>query len=128
MKSENVKVKSFVGWIFLSLTISTSVLFGQTPMSAPKQEKLLNGLKVLMWSDAKADKVAIKIRIHSGSAFDPQGKEGLMQMLANNLFPNEQASRDFFAEDLGGSIEIITNYDYIQINASSRPDAFVTML
>jgi predicted Zn-dependent peptidase len=128
MKSENVKVKSFVGWIFLSLTISTSLLFGQTPIPPPKQEKLLNGLKVLMWNDAKADKVAIKIRIHSGSAFDPQGKEGLMQMLANNLFPNEQASREFFAEDLGGSLEITTNYDYIQINASSRPDAFVTML
>lgn len=127
MKSKKAKVKSFFGWIVLSLIISTSLSFGQTSLPAPKQEKLLNGLKVLMWSDAKAGKVALKIRIHSGSAFDPQGKEGLMQMLADNLFPNE-ASREFFSEDLGGELEVIGNYDYIQVNASSRPDGFVTML
>ncbi len=101
-------------------------IFSQT-LPAPKQEKLLNGLKVLMWSDAKANDVSVKIRIHAGSAFDPQGKEGVMQLLANNIFPNE-AAREFFTEDLGGSLEIVTNYDYIQINASSKPDQFLTML
>lgn len=93
----------------------------------PKQEKLLNGLKVLMWSDPKADRVSVKVRIHSGSAFDPQGKEGVMHLLGDSLFPSE-AARDFFVEDLGGSLEVITNYDYIQVNASSRPENFLTML
>ena len=102
-------------------------VFSQTTLPAPKQEKLLNGLKVLMWSDAKADKVSIKLRIHSGSAFDPQGKEGVMKMLADNLFPNE-ATRQFFTEDLGGNLEIVANYDYIQINASSKPEGLLTML
>ncbi len=122
-------MKSFFGLLILSWIISSSLLFGQTPLPAPKQEKLLNGLKVLMWPDAKSDKVAVKIRVHSGSAFDPQGKEGLMQMLADNLFPNE-ASREFFTEDLGGNLEIIANYDYIQINASSSasPEKFLTLL
>ena len=101
--------------------------FSQSAMPTPRQEKLLNGLKVLMWSDSTSDKVTVKIRIHSGSAFDPQGKEGVMQLLADNLFPN-QASRDFFAEDLGGGLDIVTNYDYIQINASSKPEGFLTML
>lgn len=109
--------------------ILTPALFGQSTLPAPKQEKLLNGLKVLMWPDAKADKVSVKLRIHSGSAFDPQGKEGLMQMLADNLFPNE-AAREFFKEDLGGDLEIITNYDYVQINVSSKSDSesFLKML
>ena len=55
----------------------------------PRQEKLLNGLKLLMWPDAKADKVWVKIRIHSGSAFDPQGKEGVMKLLSDSFFPSE---------------------------------------
>jgi predicted Zn-dependent peptidase len=80
-----------------------------------------------MWSDAKADKVSIRLRIHSGAAFDPQGKEGVMQLLADSIFPNE-ASREFFIEDLGGDLEVITNYDFIEINASSRPEGFLTML
>ncbi len=120
-------MKSFFGWLLLFVIISASPLFGQTSLPAPKQEKLLNGLKVLMWPDAKADKVSIKIRVHSGSAFDPQGKEGLMQMLADNLFPNE-AAREFFKEDLGGNLEVVTIYDYIQINASAKPESFLTML
>ena len=93
----------------------------------PQQEKLLNGMKVLMWNDPKADKVSLRIRVHAGSAFDPQGREGLMQMLADIMFPNA-AAREFFAEDLGGSLEVKTNYDYIEINASSVPGSFLTML
>lgn len=88
---------------------------------APRQEQLLNGLRLLMWSDSKSSNVTVRIRIHAGSAFDPQGKEGVMMMLAENLFPNE-ASREFFAEDLGGGLKIDTTYDYIQITASSAAE------
>ena len=129
MKNKNLFQKiafpSLIGAILLFSAVPA--IFSQSAMPAPKQEKLLNGLKVLMWSDAKADKVTVKIRINSGSAFDRQGKEGVMQLLADNLFPN-QASRDFFAEDLGGGLDIVTNYDYIQINASSKPEGFLSML
>ncbi len=93
----------------------------------PRQEELLNGLKVLLWPDQKSDRVTVRLRIHAGSAFDPQGKEGTMQLLADDLFPN-QAIHDLFAEDLGGSLDIVTTYDYIQINASSKPDSFLTMM
>src|SRR4051794_6990253 len=51
---------------------SLGVFAQKASIRDPKQEKLLNGLKVLMWSDPSADKVAVKIRVHSGSAFDPQ--------------------------------------------------------
>ncbi len=126
MKNTNrLQTFAFAGLIATLLLFSIAT-FSQ-PLPAPKEEKLLNGLKVLMWNDAKADKVSVKIRIHAGSAFDPQGKEGAIQLLADNLFPND-ASREFFTEDLGGSLEVVTTYDYIQINATSKPESLLTML
>lgn len=117
----------FVALILLILfSLVAPAIFSQN-LPAPNQEKLLNGLKILMWPDAKADKVAIKIRIHSGSAFDPQGKEGVMQLLADNVFPNE-ATKDFFREDLEGSLDIVSNYDYIEISATGKADSFLSML
>lgn len=98
-----------------------------TAQKAPRQEKLLNGLKILMWPDPTASDVKVRIRVHSGSAFDPQGKEGVMYLLARNFFPT-QAARDFFAEDLGGKVDVVSNYDYIQINAESNPESLVPML
>ena len=98
-----------------------------TAQKAPRQEKLLNGLRLVMIDDRAADKVSLRVRIHAGSAFDPQGKEGVMQLLADNIFPTA-ASRSYFVEDLGGSIEIITNYDYIQVSATSKPSEFVTLV
>ncbi|MBS1797689.1 MAG: insulinase family protein [Acidobacteria bacterium] len=94
---------------------------------APREEKLLNGTKLLVWNDPAAPKVAVKIRIHSGSAFDPQGKEGTMQLLADILFPN-QSTREFFTEDLNGSFEIFCNYDFIQINTTADADKFLTVM
>ena len=56
-----------------------------------------------MWNDNKADKVSLKVRVHAGSAFDPQGKEGQMKLLAAHLFPTEKA-KEFFVEDVGGNL------------------------
>lgn len=108
------------------LTASPGV-FAQSAAQQPRQERLLNGLKLLMWSDPSAPKVTVKIRIHAGSAFDPQGKEGVMRLLADNIFPTE-AARDFFREDLEGSLEVTTNYDYIQIDATGKSDEFLNIL
>ncbi len=120
---------------FKKITILTLVLFlnvsfspAQTDkLAAPRQEKLLNGLKVLTFSEPNADKAAVKLRIHSGSAFDRQNKEGTMALLADILFPNQEA-KDFFREDLSGSLEIESTYDYIQITATSSTEQFLTML
>lgn len=115
--------------ILLLLTAALGISADSQKLAAPRQEKLLNGLKLLMWPDNKADKISVKIRIHSGSAFDPQGKEGTMRLLADSFFPNENA-REFFTDDLGGDLQVIATYDYIQVNASCRPDQdlFLTML
>lgn len=101
--------------------------FGQSSINAPRQEKLLNGLRVLMWSDVSSPKVFVKLRVHAGASFDPQEKEGVMKLLSNAIFPNE-AAREFFTDDLGGDLSITCNYDYIEISASSKPDLYLSML
>ncbi len=111
--------------LILAFTLAT-VSSGQKPSATPRQEKLLNGLKVLVWNVPAADKVSLKLRIHAGSAFDPQDKEGVMKLLSESFFPNADA-RDFFREELGGSLEVICNYDYIQIDATGKGSEFLTL-
>jgi zinc protease len=129
MKSSKIFQNIIPGGFVIAACVILAVpaIFAQPSLPSPKQEKLLNELKLFMWSDTKADKVNVRLRIHSGSAFDPQGREGVMQLLADNFFPNP-ATREFFVEDLGGSLDVVTNYDYIQINASSKPEGFLQML
>lgn len=112
--------------LFLFLSVVFSYAQGAKFIS-PRQEKLLNGMNLLVWNDPNASKVSVKLRVHSGSAFDRQGKEGTMALLADALFPTD-AAKEFFTEDLGGSLEVTSNYDYIQINATANSDQFLTML
>ncbi|MGI8639119.1 MAG: M16 family metallopeptidase [Pyrinomonadaceae bacterium] len=122
-----MNIKNFtILTLFLFLSVGFSL--AQTDkLSAPRQEKLLNGLKLLTWNEPNAEKVTVKLRIHSGSAFDPQAKEGTMALLSDILFPDD-AAKEFFREDLGGSIDIESNYDYVQITATANSDQFLTML
>ncbi|MGI8469441.1 MAG: M16 family metallopeptidase [Pyrinomonadaceae bacterium] len=94
----------------------------------PRQEKLLNGLKLLMWRDTSAPKVTVKLRIHDGAAFDPKDKMGTMALVADILFPNIAETKSYFAEDLEGSLDVTSNYDYIQITATGKPDEIQTIL
>lgn len=93
----------------------------------PTEARLLNGLKLLVFKKADEGKLTVKLRIHSGSAFDPLGKEGTMYLLSQILFPNQEL-RDFFQEDLGGSLVITSNYDFIQIDATAKSDKLIEML
>lgn len=116
--------------LLLFLTLCASNSFAQPLKSAaPREEKLLNGLKLLIWNQPNAEKTSIKIRVHNGAAFDPQGKEGAMALLGEILFPNETI-KEFFREDLGGSLTVTSNYDYIQIEATADADSdkFLTLL
>ncbi len=114
--------------LFVFLFANAGISTAQTTKTAtPRQEKLLNGMKLLVWNDPTAPKVSVKLRVHSGSAFDPLGKEGTMAMLADILFPTD-AAKEFFTEDLGGSLDVASSYDYIQITATANSDQFLTML
>jgi Insulinase (Peptidase family M16)/Peptidase M16 inactive domain len=112
----------------LVLLLLTGAVSAQKPGSTtPRTEKLLNGLKILMWNEPKSDKVTLKIRVHAGSSFDPQQKEGVMQLLADSIFPNETA-KEFFTEELGGSLSVECNYDYIQVSATGQSDRMLEIL
>ncbi len=108
------------------ITLAPSA-FGQTPSATPRQEKLLNGLKVLVFKTPAADKVSLKLRIHGGSAFDPQEREGVLKLLSESFFPTE-SSRSFFADELGGSFDVTCNYDYIQFDMTARSADFLTLI
>lgn len=117
---------SIIASFSLYLCFSAAAI-GQTPSATPRQEKLLNGLKVLVFKTPAADKVSLKLRIHGGSAFDPQEREGVMRLLAESFFPTE-GSRSFFADELGGSFEMQSNYDYIQYDFTANSSDFVTLI
>ena len=95
--------------------------------AAPRQDKLLNGLRVSIWSEPTANKATVKLRINSGAAFDTQGKEGTMALLADILFPSDSA-KEFFRDELNGSLDVESNYDFIQISATGDADKILTML
>ncbi len=116
-----------VALVFSILAGFCSDGIAQKPSPTPRQEKLLNGMKVLVWNVPAAEKTTIKIRFHSGSAFDPQDKEGVMALLSDSFFPTQE-SRDFFKNELGGSLDVDCNYDFIQITASAKNSEMLTLL
>ncbi len=114
---------------FFILTLLTGVLaLAQTAkLPEPREQKLLNGLKLLVWNDPTAKKITLKLRVHSGAAFDPKDKMGAMALLSDILFPNDQ-SKAFFTEDLEGSLEVTTTFDYLQITATGKSEEVVAMI
>ncbi len=120
---------------FKSITVLTCFLFilagfvfpQNLDLPSPREEKLLNGLKVLIWKKPETGKVKVNLRIHSGAAFDPQDKEGTMALLADIFFP-EESLKNYFEEDLEGKLEVKVTYDYIQINTEAKPEEFLTVI
>jgi predicted Zn-dependent peptidase len=92
----------------------------------PRREQLLNGLRILMWSRPADQNVLIKLRVHSGAAFDLAGKEGLMATLVDAMF--DQQARDYVTEELGGRLEVALGYDTIDITLAGRATDFDRLL
>jgi predicted Zn-dependent peptidase len=115
-------------YIFVILaTLFAANVFAQTASPTPRQEKLLNGLKIYIFDRSPEKLVTIKIRVHNGSAFDPQEKDGVMKLLADSIFSTDVA-RQYFADEFGGSLDIACTYDYIEVTAKGTPDKFLSML
>lgn len=89
----------------------------------PRREQLLNGLNVLLLHRPGEASVTLKLRVHSGAAFDLAGKEGMMALLADALFP-DQATREYVKEELGGRLEVVADYDAINVTLSGRASEF----
>ncbi len=88
----------------------------------PRREQLLNGLRMLIVNRPGDTDVLLKLRIHSGAAFDLAGKDGLMALLGDALFDAE--TREFVREDLNGRLEVSTGYDALDVTVSGRAADF----
>lgn len=93
----------------------------------PLREQLLNGLRVLIWPRPADPDVLIKLRIHSGAAFDVSGKGGEMALLGDLLFP-DPATREYFTEEMAGRLDVETNYDSITVTMQGRASDFERMV
>lgn len=112
--------------LLLAVTLLVSTARAQT-IPEPQQDQLLNGLRVLVWTRPADQNVLLKLRIHSGGAFDTAGKSGLMALLADMLFP-DPTTREYFTEELGGRLEVTTDMDAINITLSGQATAYERMI
>lgn len=94
--------------LFLLLSLSQSIHAQGMPV--PERDQLLNGLRILFLPIPGSPNVTLKLRIHSGAAFDLAGKAGEMALLGDLLFP-DQATRDYFNSELGGRLDVSVGYD-----------------
>jgi zinc protease len=93
----------------------------------PIREQLLNRLTVLFWQRSEDPNVTLKLRVHSGAAFDLAGKGGTMALLGDILFP-DPTTREYVTEELGGRLEVVTDYDAIRITVSGKASEFERMV
>ncbi|MCA1592687.1 MAG: insulinase family protein, partial [Acidobacteria bacterium] len=91
-------------------------------LTEPRREQLLNGLKLLIVNRQGDPNVVLRLRIHSGSAFDLSGKEGLISLLTDALFNAE--TREYVKDELGGRLEVSTNYDAINVTLEGKATDF----
>ncbi len=116
----------FISFALLTALASPAPALTRTAQAAnpePRREQLLNGLPILLSYRPGDQQVLLKLRISSGAAFDLAGKEGLMALLSDILFPDPN-TRIFVTEELGGQMEIATAYDHIDVILSGRAAEF----
>ena len=106
----------------IALITCLTCLFGQissAQTTEPQRDQLLNGLRVLLWTRPGDQTVVLKLRIHSGAAFDTAGKAGTMALLGDLLFP-DAATHEYFTVEMGGRLDVDTDYDAINITLQGR--------
>jgi len=92
----------------------------------PRREQLLNGLRVLIVHRPADPNLLFKLRLHSGAAFDLEGREGMMSLLAAVMFDEEDFR--FVEEDLGGRLEVAVDYDAVNVTVSAPAREFERVL
>jgi zinc protease len=104
------------------LTVFHASGLAQAP-SEPERNRLLNGLRIVLLPRSGDQEVLVKLRIHSGAAFDLAGKAGGMALLGDLLFP-DPATREYFTEEMKGRLNVTTDYDSITITMQGRAREF----
>lgn len=106
-----------LGLAFLLLWQPTAGFAQNVP--EPRREQLLNGLNIVIWERPGSPDVLLKLRIHSGAAFDLAGKAGTMALLGDALFP-DPTTREYVTGEMGGRLEVSTDYDAINVTLAAR--------
>ena len=117
--------KSFIGNTLLVVSLLglfPSSTWAQVPIE-PERARLLNGLRVLIWSRPSDQDVLLKLRVHSGAAFDLAGKAGSMALLGDLLFP-DPTTREYFTDEMQGRLNVTTDYDSLTITMQGRAREF----
>jgi zinc protease len=113
--------------ICLLLVTLISTRAGAQAYPEPVPEHLLNGLTVLFSQRPGDPNVLIKLRVHSGAAFDFAGKGGTMSLLGDVLFP-DPTTREYVTEELGGKLDVSTSYDGIDVTISGKTSELERMV
>ena len=120
-------VRNALALVSLLLLSLQGVVLGQQASPEPTRQQLLNGLQILFWQKSGDPNVLLKMRIHSGAAYDLVGKAGMMALLGDVLFP-EPETRQYFTDELGGRLDVTSDYDGITITMSGRSSGFERMV
>jgi len=96
-------------------------------LPSPERETLLNGLRILYWPQPGNPKVVLKLRIHSGAAFDLADKAGMMALLGDALFP-DPATREYVTDELEGRLDVTTSLDSIDVTISGKASELERMI
>jgi len=102
-----------------SVTIALLFVGSQVKAQVAEREQLLNGLRVVLLPRPGSPDVLIKLRIHSGAAFDLAGKSGQMALLGDILFP-DKATVEYFTEEMDGRLDVVVNYDSLTITMEGK--------
>lgn len=111
----------FTALVFLLVTVASPIR-GQSG-AEPTREQLLNGLTILLWQRPTDPNVILKLRINGGAAFDLAGKDGMMSLLGDALFP-DPSTREYVTEELGGKLEVRTDFEAIEVTISGKGSEF----
>ena len=96
---------------------------GAQTAAEPERSQLLNGLRIVLLTRPGQQDVLLKLRIHSGSAFDLAGKAGSAALLGDILFPDPN-TREYFTEEMQGRLNVATDYDSITVTMVGRASDF----
>ena len=120
--SISMKLCAFAGKILLCLLVLVPSICAQSA-TPPEREELLNGLRLLFWTQPGNPDIILKLRINSGAAFDLAGKSGQMALLGDLLFPDPDTV-DFFTTEMGGKLDVKVTYDSTTITMVGKAAEF----
>jgi len=129
MLNNTVNLMPFLraGTLLILVFLAGTATIRAQALPSPERETLLNGLRILYWPQPGNPKVVLKLRIHSGAAFDLADKAGMMALLGDALFP-DPATREYVTDELEGRLDVTTSLDAIDVTISGKASELERMI